>query len=248
MFTDIEQVIKWLHDNRIRNFCVYQSGKENSDRGNRQLLNCTFEDETEEAKERKLRDCLEAFGSGDFVIKQVDGNSKNAECILRIRQNSTSAQIGGFGPSVGYTEKEVNALLAQQRAEFEKERTEERFKRLEEELKEARKEASENGGAMSEFVKNITPFVQPVLSGLLGRRTQQIGMLDQQPQAQQMQPQQEEQTEDMDLTDEEFKKLCQALREWKEADPDYLQIIFAIPQFAKTNPMYGTAKNFILNN
>ena len=78
--------------------------------------------------------------------------------------------------------------------------------------------------------------------------TTAVGMLDNnEPQAQPLQaPQQETGGEvDIDLTEEEFNKVMEAITRWKELDPDWLSILCKLPDFV-ANPMYGTAKEFIL--
>lgn len=245
-YENIDDVLAWMLMNNVNNFYLFQSGKEESKLNNNCLLSCTDENETPDCKRDKLIKVVDSYGYGEYVIKQADGNSKNAFCKLRIskrgEQQQPQQQISGIDTTGMISRSELNAILEKQKAEFEQSRLEDKLNRLEDELKQAKKEVAESGGALEKFLTKITPFVEPVLSGVLAKRTApaMIGQLDSQP-TETEHPQEHE----IDVTEEEFAIIVQSINEWKAQDPDYLKILQALPKFV-SNPMYNTAKNFIL--
>lgn len=249
MYTDIEQVIEQLRDNKVSNFIVYE-GKNNGDKYNNGiLLDCTFDDETTEQKFDKLRKCIERQVENFYTIKSLDGNSKN--CLLYLNTCKKSqpnpqqvASVGALPNLDGYISKnELNAILAQKESEFNARRTEEKLERLEKELK----DAQASNGAVNDFFQKITPFVGPILSGFFKNRVPQVAQIGALNADAPELPQTEDEGEELDITDEDFKRICGALREWGSKDKDYINILCALPSFVE-NPMYETAKKFILNN
>lgn len=252
MYTNVDDVLAWLVLNRVQNFLVFQAGREDTKMGNSCILNCTFDDDTLDNKRQSFIDTIKSYGDGDYVIRQMDGNSKNAVCKLRISgsgkggaQVQQQAQINGI-PNDCVSRKELEAILAEQQAKFNAERLNDKMARLEKELEEAKKEAKANGGAMSEFFQKVTPFVAPVLQGFLSKKMPQsasmIGALDRELQNDNQDTSNET---ELDMTEEELAQVYEALQAWKEKDPDYIKILCALPKFVE-NPMYNTAKNFIL--
>lgn len=241
MYSNIEDVISWLIMNRVQNFIVFQAGREDSKMNNNCILNCTFEDDTTENKRQSLIDCLNNYGAGDYVIKQVDSNSKNAMCKVRIsgkkEEQQQTAQINSI-PQQGYMSKtEVDALLSKQQSEFQQQVMLDKINSLQEVLEEQNKELEERNSAMDNFLKQITPFVAPVLQGLLGRRVpSQIGVLD---------VQESNDSNEQDFTDEELDRIFAVLAKWKEYDSDYIKILEGLADLFDT-PTYKMAKDFII--
>lgn len=251
MYTNVDDVLAWLVINRVQNFLIFQAGKEDTKMGNSCILNCTFEDDTPDNKRQSFIDVINRYGNGDYVIRQVDGNSKNAFCKLRITDKApaqqTQPQINGVtGSNDSVSQKELEAILAEQQAKFNAERLTDKLERMEKELAEARREAKENGGAFNNFFQKLTPFVAPVLQGFLAKKMPQsasmIGALDRELQNDNQDTSNET---ELDMTEEELAQVYEALQAWKEKDPDYIKILCAFPKFVE-NPMYNTAKNFIL--
>lgn len=242
MYSNIEDVISWLIMNRVQNFVVFQAGREDSKMNNNCILNCTFEDDTTENKRQSLIDCLNNYGAGDYVIKQVDSNSKNAMCKVRIsskkEEQQQTAQINSL-PQPGYMSKtEVDALLSKQQSEFQQQVMMDKLTSLQEVLEAQNKELEERNSAMDNFLKQITPFVAPVLQGLLGRVTRvpsQIGVLDSV----------QDDSNDSDFSDEELDRIFAVLAKWKEYDSDYLKILEGLTNLFDT-PTYKMAKDFII--
>ena len=232
MYTNVDDVLAWLVLNRVQNFLVFQAGREDTKMGNSCILNCTFDDDTPDNKRQSFIDTIKSYGDGDYVIRQMDGNSKNAVCKLRISgsgkggaQVQQQAQINGI-PNDCVSRKELEAILAEQQAKFNAERLNDKMARLEKELEEAKKEAKANGGAMSEFFQKVTPFVAPVLQGFLSKRMptpSMVGALDSVEQP-------NETDNELDLTEEELAQIYDALSEWKSKDPDYIKILLALPK------------------
>lgn len=250
-YENVDDVLAWMVMNNVNNFYLFQSGKEESKLNNNCLLSCVDENETADCKRDKLRQVIESYGYGEYVIKQADGNSKNAFCKLRISskraeqqaQQQAPQQISGLQtPGDMVSRTELNAMLEKQRAEFETQRMNDKLNKLEEELRQAKKEVAESGGALNTFLTKVTPFIEPVLSGLLAKRMPQPAMIGQLDTPTELEQPQEH---DIDVTEEEFTIIVQSINEWKKQDPDYLKILQALPKFV-TNPMYNTAKNFIL--
>ena len=249
MYTKIEDVIAWLIVNRVENFKVYQAAIwEENKMDNKCILSCTADDETIDTKRENFINTMERYGSGEFIIKQADGNGKCAVCKLKIDSRDSQPkqiqqpQMNGFQPSGNFISRtEMEALLAKQKSEFEAQRMNDRLERLEAELKEAKKEASENSGAMTNFFKELMPLARPFVNGLMAKRAAQpvaIGALDC---GDNVEPHEEE----IDVTEEEFSIICQSINAWKKKDKDYIRILQKLPEFVD-NPMYETAKNFIL--
>lgn len=242
MYSNIEDVISWLIMNRVQNFVVFQAGREDSKMNNNCILNCTFEDDTTENKRQSLIDCLNNYGVGDYVIKQVDSNSKNAMCKVRIsgkkEDQQQTAQINSL-PQPGYMSKtEVDALLSKQQSEFQQQVMMDKLTSLQEILEEQNKELEERNSAMDNFLKQITPFVAPVLQGLLGRSARvpsQIGVLDSV----------QDDSNNTDFTDEELDRIFAVLAKWREYDSDYIKILEGLTNLFNT-PTYKMAKDFII--
>ena len=252
-YTSLDDVLASFVINRVQNFIVFQAGKEDNKMSNNCILNCTYEDDTPDQKRQNLIDTIKAYGNGDYIIKQCDGNAKNTCIRLRITDGKTTQPAQAVAvanvPNDSISRTELEAILAKKDSEFQMERLNDKLERMQKELGEAKAEAKKNSGALNEFFEKVTPFVAPVLQGLLSKRMPTaVGMLDNnEPQEQPLQAQQQETggEVDIDLTEEEFNKVMEAITRWKELDPDWLAILCKLPDFV-ANPMYSTAKKFIL--
>ena len=244
MVNNLDYIIRWLSDMGVKKFCVWEAikGKDENGRMNGNALKLTGDEPLEE-KVETFRDWC-ANNTGSFIIVQQDGNSYNSELKFMLpfrglpQQPATPVTIQGTGVPAGYiSEKEFEARLENERLKM-------RLEKLEEEAKEYKQKAQESSSASSDFFKTITPFVGPVLQGLLGAKTKaaQIGALDAT-----QEPEVEETNDDtFEIEDENFKRLTEDLKRWKAADPDYLDLIHKM-SFLTSDPMYSTAKQMILN-
>lgn len=245
MVNNFEYIKRWLYDMGVKKFCVWEAGKGKDENGrmNGNALKLTGDEPLEEK--------IQTFGdwcdnnTGSFILSQQDGNSYNSELKFMLpfrglpqQPAATPANITGV-PSGYYSEREFEARLENERLKM-------RLERLEQEAKEYREAAQQNSSAANEFFKQVTPFVGPVLQGIFGKRaaTAQIGSLDAPEQMEEIET--ETSDEELEIPDEQFKRLTEDLKRWKADDPDYLDLIHKLSTLTK-DPMYGTAKQMILN-
>lgn len=248
MIANLEDLKARILRQNIQKFVIYPLGK--STDAVRQKGNCESYTDEDSIENKLLR--LESFwqeeatgGGGRYELVETAKTSDTSQFAFTIypeRQMQPQQQpqiIYQQQPQVGQI-PEGYMNIREVETKLENERLKLRLEALESEVKDLRKENQSLATPTADFFKQITPFVQPILSGLLRRPTAQIGSLDQ--------PQQQQDSEvDLDITEEEFQQLCAALRKWKEADSDYLKIIVALSDFTNDS-MYSSAKSFVLNN
>lgn len=239
MVTNGEYIKKWLADMKIKKFSVWKSDKGTINRNNGYAF-ASKDDESSETNIENFFDWCQ-YNSGCYVLTQAEGNANNAELEFCLpfkskkaaadqEQNFTAGQMAVQGtPAGAISRQEMETRLENERMKM-------RLERMEEELKEAK----ESSSAQSEFFKTLTPFVGPVLQGLLSRHAAvaaapaaaQIGTADD--------------NTGFDIPDEQFKQLTEDLQRWSAADPDYLTLIHKI-SLLTDDQMYMTAKQLIIN-
>lgn len=243
MIQDFDYLLRWLTAQKINDFRVFPKAAGKLDRGNGSV----FMTDTEEPNEKKIEDFKDWFYNdlgGIYVLQQIGGNSNNAQIDFKIpyrseqTQRENAAQTTQFVPSVaaipdGYlSEKEFETRVENERLKMQ-------IEKLESEIKELKKNAENSGGGASEFFKAVTPFVAPVLQGILNKGkvtpVAQIGKLEDGA----------DNVDGFEISDEEFAQLSEDLKVWSSSDPDYLKIIHALSHYTN-DPMYNTAKSFLL--
>ena len=251
MVNNLEYIKRWLLDMKVNRFSIYEAtkSKDEAGRGNGNALKLTGDEPIEE-KIQTFEDWCDN-NTGSFILVQQDGNSYNSELKFMLpfrglpqpKQPATPVTIQGTGVPAGYISKE------ELETRLENVELKMKLQRMEDDMNELKKQAEQNSSASSEFFKAVTPFVGPVLQGLLGGKMKaaQIGSLDAQRQETE-EPEEIEtsQEESFDISDEDFKRLTEDLKRWKEADEDYLELIHKM-SFLTSDPMYGTAKQMIMN-
>ncbi len=244
MVNNFEYIKRWLYDMGVKKFCVWEAGKGKDENGrmNGNALKLTGDEPLEE-KIQTFNDWCDN-NTGAFILVQQDGNSYNSELKFMLpfrglpQPAAMPATIAGV-PSGYYSEREFEARLENERLKM-------RLERLEQEAKEYKQAAQQNSSAANEFFKQVTPFVGPVLQGIFGKRAAtQIGSLDGPEQMDEPIEPGTEQDEELEIPDEQFKRLTEDLKRWKADDPDYLDLIHKLSTLTK-DPMYSTAKQMIL--
>ena len=255
MVNNFDYITRWLLDMKVKNFSVFEAGKtkDEAGRGNGNALKLNGDEPIQE-KIQTFADWCDN-NTGSFILVQQDGNSYNSELkfMLPFRalppQPATATPVtiqGVTGVPAGYiSEKELETKLENERLKM-------RLERMEEDLKSYKQQAQENSSSANDFFKTVTPFVGPVLQGLLGGKMKaaQIGSLDaahtQEPEEVPEKEPEAAQDEDLDISEEDFKRLAEDLKRLKAADTDYLEIIHKL-SFLTSDPMYSSAKQMILN-
>lgn len=238
MVTNGEYIKKWLSDMKIKKFTVWKSDKGTINRNN----GFAFASKDDESTETNIENFFDWCGnnSGCYVLTQAEGNANNAElefCLPFKKAKAEAEQLTAGQQALqgvqitGISEREFETRLENEKLKM-------KLERLEDELKEAK----ESSGAQSEFFKTLTPFVGPVLQGLLSRKGATIAA----PAPAQVGATDPEEVGGLDIPEQEFKQLTEDLTRWSEADPDYLQLIHKI-SLLTADPMYQTAKQLISN-
>ena len=248
MLANVDNVIQWLRLNKLESFSVSTNNGANK-------LVFKSEDLPFEENINLFRQTMELEQGGRYIIRAKktgsDRDGKNGFetefSNLNIIQGGQShtAGVGNTIPDGYISRSEFDALWAQKEKDWE-------LKMLRDELAELKAENKELKEPKEEFFRTITPYVAPVVSGLVGKfipqaagiLPTQIGTLDVN---QNNKIFMDTEKQEIELSDEDALRLQTALTNWRVADPDWLTCLEKVSQLAASgDSMYNIAKEMLL--
>lgn len=224
----IEDVIRWIDLNGIEFWKVSKSRGDKNDK-----VFETEKDETMADKKARFRDVMRLYPGNYFVVsgkKSVTQTTGQFEYEFMNGQAASPA-VGGLTPGVSgdfVPKSEINGLV---NAEIEKFKTELKLQQLEAENKELKKELDENGGAIGRMIKRAEPVLGMLIDRFVPTRPQvQLAGIEytNQPETR------NDVSETVEASDEENHRIQIALEKWNAADPDFIQVLEFIADFAAT--------------
>ena len=222
----IEDVIRWIDLNGIEFWKVSKSRGDKNDK--------VFEadkDETMSEKKARFRDVMRLYPGNYFVVsgkKSLTQTTGQFEYEFMNGGTSAPASVGSLGnvDTSNYIPKsEISGLV---NAEIEKFKTEMRLQQLESENKELKKELDENGGAIGRMIKRAEPVLSMLIDRFIPARpaVQLAGV--------EYEHSNTSNNEEVEASEDENERIQAALEKWNAADPEFIQVLEFIANFAAT--------------
>lgn len=251
MFTKWSDIESWIRDNNFVHWVFTKSRPaDRDDKVNDKIVDSNyftgdFEDKLAMTRKYLLLNGGRAYG----VAWDKPNNTYNgAVCEVWLEAEPKAAPTEGVGAGLDM-EQMKESIRKELQAEWDKREYERKAAELEKERKEF--EADKNSA-----IGLLTNYLAPVAKALVNRKivagTDTSEQLETDPippiKAKTQQEPSGEQEENV-FTEEEEDELYTLLKEFKEIEPQYLELIRGVVKLAKSgSPMYAGAKDFILKN
>ncbi len=250
MFTKWSDIESWIRDNNFVHW-VFTKNKPGSseDKTNDKIVDSNyytgdFEDKLAMTKKYLLLNGGRAYG----VAWDKPNNTYNgAVCEVWLEADAPAAPTQGVGN--GFDADQLReSIRREMQAEWDKREYERKLADLEK--REKQFEADKQSA-----IGLLTNYLAPVAKTFFASKRMVAGIDTEQPVTVQpvppiqAAPREEPEAEPEPFTDEEADELFALLKEFKEIEPQYMELIRGVVKMAKDgNPMYGPAKEFILKN
>lgn len=226
----IEDILRWLEINGLEFFKI---SKSRGDKNNK-IYETSSEDNPAE-RIRKFRDAMKFAPSGYFYIIARRNETATTGLFENEFMNGQAASpaVGGVTPGVSGDFVPKSEISGMVQAEIEKYKTEVRLQQLEAENKELKKELDENGGAIGRMIKRAEPVLGMLIDRFVpARPSVQLAGIEHETE---FEPETRNSEPETELaSDEENHRIQLALEKWNAADPDFIQVLEFIADFAAT--------------
>jgi hypothetical protein len=227
MIQNVEDVIKWLDLNQNEWFTVSTTNDDNK------KVFDSLEDETYESRKRRFRDTMQLCTGGRFVIKaksnKTAGRGGFTEEFANITIGGSAPAVAGVTPVVsGITTDELERRITDA---LDRDRKARRLEELEAQLKEARAELKESDSAVNRILLRAEPIIGMIMNKMIpGTAQMGIAGTTQTIPVDGIVEQQNEVSEEE--IDEMSTRIELAITKWGTADPDFIQVLEFIADFA----------------
>lgn len=253
MFTKWEQVEEWIRDNNFAHWVFYRTNpNESTEKINNIIADSNFYtggDEDKIAMTRKylLINGCKAYGVGFRTPNTTQGG---IVCEVRLEQDMTQVQpTAGIGLQKDDIDSLRASIMQEVRAEYERKEYERKRAELDRERKEFEDQKNSAIGLLTNY---LAPVAQALMAG---RGARVAGVDTQEPVVTQpiipIEQQEQQQTEDMAqqeiFTEQEADKLFDLLARFKQAEPDFMQMIEKVVVMAENgDTTYKMAKSVLI--
>lgn len=218
----IEDIFRWLEINELEHWKVAKSRGDKNDK-----VFETSDQENLAERKAKFKDVMKYAPSGYFYI--IAKKSKTATTGLFENEfmngATSSASVGNVAnvdTSNFVPKSEINGIV---NTEIEKYKSELKLQQLEAENKELKKELDENGGAIGRMIKRGEPVLNMLIDRFIPKHPPvQLAGLDYTPESEETEP----------ASAEENERIQIALEKWNAADPEFIEVLEFIANFAAT--------------
>ena len=258
MFTNFQQVEDWIRDNGFKHWVFYAnnpSSKSDSDRYNDKILDSKFYGGDLNEKIEMTRKYLENVNRTVYGVGYQTETANTGGCVCEFRNAGSGMQPTNMmyqqqpiGAPAPMDERAIEERIRKQiTAEFKAQKLEDERKQFEQERKEFQRDKASAVGMLVQYLK---PLIDSKVSGL-----RNVAGVDAQQDVQAARIVAPEQPTDVDqpdgeqseFTDEEADKLYGLLAEFKQVEPQYMELIEAVVKMAKAgDATYTMAKGFLL--
>jgi len=227
MIQNVEDVIKWLDFNQNEWFTVSTTNDDNK------KVFDSIEDETYEARKRRFREVMQLCTGGRFVIKAKSNKTAGRGMFTEEFANNTASgsapAVAGVQPVVsGITPDEVERRITDA---LDRDRKAREVETLRAELKEARAELKENDSTINRILNRAEPLIGMLMSKMIPG-TAQMGIAG----TTQTIPVDGIVEDQHEVTEEEIDEMSTrielAIAKWGGADPQFLEVLEFIADFA----------------
>lgn len=254
MFTKWEQVEEWIRDNNFAHWVFYRTNpNESTEKINNIIADSNFYTGGDEDKIAMTRKYLIANGGKAYGVGFRTPNTTQGGivCEVRLEQDTPQAQPTAGVGAQGYDMESLReSIMKEVRAEYERKE----YERKRSELDRERKEFEEQKNSA---IGLLTNYLAPVAQALMaGRGARVAGVDTQEPVAAQpiipIEQQEQQQTEDMAqqqeiFTEQEADKLFELMARFKQAEPDFMQMIEKVVAMAENgDATYKMAKSVLI--
>lgn len=254
MFTKWEQVEEWIRDNNFAHWVFYRTNpNESTEKINNIIADSNFYtggDEDKIAMTRKylLMNGCKAYGVGFRTPNTTQGG---IVCEVRLEQEISQVTQPTAGVGMPCDMESLRASIIQEiRAEYERKEYERKRSEFEREQKAFEEQKNSVIGLLTQ---HLAPFAQALITG---RGARVAGVDTQEPVVAQpiipIQEQEQQQTEDMAqqqeiFTEQEADKLFELMARFKQAEPQFMEMIEKVVAMAESgDARYTAAKAFLV--
>jgi len=227
MIQNVEDVIKWLDFNQNEWFTVSTTNDDNK------KVFDSIEDETYEARKRRFREVMQLCTGGRFVIKAKSNKTAGRGMFTEEFANNTAS---GSAPAVAGVQPVVSGITADEvkrqiEDAIDRDRQARELADLKAQLKEAKAELKESDSAVSRILLRAEPIIGMIMNKMIpGTAQMGIAGTDRTIPVDGIVEQQHE------VTDEEIDEMSTrielAIAKWGGADPQFLEVLEFIADFA----------------
>lgn len=260
MFTNFQQVEDWIRDNGFKHWVFYAnnpSSKSDSDRYNDKILDSKFYGGDMNEKIAMTQKYLENVNRTVYGVGYQSETANTGGCVCEFRNAGSGMQPTNMmyqpqsiGAPAPVDEKAIEDRIRKQiTAEFRAQKLEDERKQFEQERKEFQRDKASAVGMLVQYLK---PLIDSKVSGLRNvagtpyqdaKEDVQAARIVAPEQPTDVQPEAEQDA----FTDEEADKLYGLLAEFKQVEPQYMELIEAVVNMAKSgDSTYTMAKQFLL--
>ena len=255
MFTKWNEIEDWIRDNSFVHWVITtKKPDERDDKSNDKIVDSNYYAGDFEDKLSMTHKYLSMHAGRvlyGVAYKTPGTNVGGTICEIRLEPEYAqgAAGIGGVTPSIGEL---TETITKQVKAELEAQRYKDERAAFEKEKKAFEQKEQAVWGMV---VNKLGPAI---LSGVLGNENRLVAGIDAEEPVhtdplQPIVPEQKAQEQELvdmanDFTDEESEKLYELMKRFKQVEPEhYLTLIEKMVEMAESgNPMYATAKSFLL--
>lgn len=253
MFTKWEQVEEWIRDNNFAHWVFYRTNpNESTEKINNIIADSNFYTGGDEDKIAMTRKYLIANGGKAHGVGFRTPNTTQGGIVCEVRLDQDMPQVAQPTAGIGMQGYDMESLRASIIKEIRAEYEQKEYERKRSELERERKEFEEQKNSA---IGLLTNYLAPVAQALIaGRGARVAGVDTQEPVvAQPIIPIQEQQQEQEDMaqqeifTEQEADKLFELMARFKQAEPDYMQMIEKVVAMAENgDATYKMAKSVLV--
>lgn len=253
MLTSFEQVREWITDNGFKRWVLYKDRTKTE----KILDSASFPSDVEDKlamTEKYLR-----LAGGNAYAAGAQGNATSdltTTTEIRLSDVQQYPQLNataGVGAYAGVGEAQLRETIKRElQTEWDKRELERERKELDRERKEFENDKQSVMGLLTEYLAPIGKQLlnRKLAAGLPQDAEEQVAAAPIQPIKPEEKPaetEEPEQTEQRPFTDEEEDELYALLAEFKQVEPDYLKLLRAVVEMAKSGDgTYTMAKGFLI--
>ena len=256
MFNSWDQVQSWIEDNNFARWIFYKNNPEGREDKATDIIidskNFTVSDLHD--KLAMTEKYIRMYGAKVYGVgyQSPEYTRNGVYCEVRLTEDAQAQGTNGIG---GSWQEQIGAMresiTREIRAEMEAQRYKDERAQFEKERKEFEEEKKSAIGALTHYLAPLGQMIlqkkmgMPMVAGVDAPGDVHAEIIPHNPQ----EKEQEQELVDManNFTDEEEEKLYDLLSRFKKVEPQYLELIEAVVTMAESgNPMYATAKNFLI--